>query len=305
MGEPIHEGPKGPGVPGFAASFATSSRQRGDRDTPGLLGRLLTTGLVVVVLGAGVMGVGKLIDYQRDKSRAAQAQAAERVALSEPSRPSPAPSGTGKPREIPQLPSGQGPIRYLAPPALQPLAPSSPSPTGKPSDKPSKAPADKKPSQKPSEKPATPPVTSQQLASGQKSFSLQASQPSHRIVGAASNRCVDVKDAIYTAAPATALQLFACGNNPNQQWTVYSDGTIRSLGMCMSVGGGSTTDGASVDLYTCDGSASQKWRVEAAGDIANVKANKCLDARDFGTADRTALQIYTCEGTNNQKWHFG
>jgi hypothetical protein len=58
-------------------------------------------------------------------------------------------------------------------------------------------------------------------------------------------------------------------------------------------------------LDTCDGAASQRWTPTGARDLANVKADKCLDAKDNSSADGTRLQIWTCAGTANQKWTAG
>jgi hypothetical protein len=83
---------------------------------------------------------------------------------------------------------------------------------------------------------------------------------------------------------------------------VGTDGTIRALGKCLDVSGGSTADGAQVQLWTCNGSGAQRWTVTAARDIVNPQANKCLDVTGNNSADATRLQIWTCGGGANQKW---
>ncbi|MEU5095082.1 hypothetical protein [Streptomyces sp. NPDC020996] len=72
---------------------------------------------MIVVLGAGVFGVGRLIDYQRDRK-----QAAERAAAAEkPPHPSPratTPGGganSGAPLRCPAPAGGGGPVRYEPP----------------------------------------------------------------------------------------------------------------------------------------------------------------------------------------------
>ncbi len=42
--------------------------------------------------------------------------------------------------------------------------------------------------------------------------------------------------------------------------------------------------------------------LNAARDLVNLNANKCLDATGNSSADLTRLQIWTCGGTANQKW---
>ncbi|MFI5798087.1 ricin-type beta-trefoil lectin domain protein [Streptomyces sp. NPDC051677] len=298
MGEPTRKEPKAPGIPGFAASFAASSRQPGDRDTPGVLSRVLTSGLVIVVLGTGVFGIGKLIDYQRDRDRD---RVAERAATAD--RPLSSPSATptgGREQQSAPPPSGSGrdggPARY-APPAYNP-------PRGATSPSASATAGSGGKGASASTPGAGGQGTQQPLSGGGKPVSGggDSGGATYRIVGTDSNKCIDVTDHIYSAPDKTALQIYGCGNNPNQKWTFHQDGTVRSLGMCMSVLEGSTADGAAIDVYRCNGSASQKWRFTTAGDLVNVKADKCVDVKDFGTADGARLQLYSCAGTGNQKW---
>jgi hypothetical protein len=42
---------------------------------------------------------------------------------------------------------------------------------------------------------------------------------------------------------------------------------------------------------------------EAAGDLINVPANKCLDIRDNNLADGARLQLWSCTGAANQRWN--
>jgi hypothetical protein len=87
-----------------------------------------------------------------------------------------------------------------------------------------------------------------------------------------------------------------------QQWTRPGDGTIRALGKCLDVPGGSTANGALMQIYDCNGTGAQQWRVEAAQDIANVAANKCLNVVGGNSADGTRTEIRDCNGAASQKW---
>lgn len=305
MGEPARQEPKTPGIPGFAASFASSSRQPGDRDTPSALSRVLTVGLVVVFLGAGVFGIGKLIDYQRDHDKARHDQASTEVAATKTPLPGASRTSSGNRGQQDKPPSSvysgpAGPARY-APPSYTPHTgvtspPSTPASTGS--------------GGKGASSGATQGAQQQSSASQQSANSAAVSSDNsgssgssgYRIVGVASNKCIDVTDHTNSAPDKTVLQIYSCGNNPNQQWTFYKDGTVRSLGMCMSVLEGSTANGASIDVYTCNGSASQKWKFSTAGDLVNVKADRCVDVRDLSTANSARLQLWDCAGSSNQKW---
>ncbi|HXR73545.1 glycosyl hydrolase family protein [Actinocrinis sp.] len=73
-------------------------------------------------------------------------------------------------------------------------------------------------------------------------------------------------------------------------------------GKCLSVTGGSTAAGATADINTCDGSASQNWTLNANGTIVGGLSGKCLEVTNGSTADRAAVDIGTCTGAANQQW---
>ncbi|WP_162189940.1 ricin-type beta-trefoil lectin domain protein, partial [Dactylosporangium aurantiacum] len=75
------------------------------------------------------------------------------------------------------------------------------------------------------------------------------------------------------------------------------------LGKCMDVSGGSTADGAVVQLWTCNGTGAQKFTLTAAGDLVNPQSGKCVDVQNVATANGSKLHIWTCNGASNQKWH--
>jgi len=113
-------------------------------------------------------------------------------------------------------------------------------------------------------------------------------------------KCADV--ASSNTANGTAVQLYDCNGSGAQQWTVATDGTIRSLGKCMDVTSAGTANGTPIQLWDCNGSTAQKWTVTAARDIVNPQANRCLDATGNSSANGTRLQIWDCSGGANQKW---
>jgi hypothetical protein len=126
---------------------------------------------------------------------------------------------------------------------------------------------------------------------------------SGRIVSFASSRCIDVTNDDHT--PGTRLQIWDCSNASWQNWTFYSDGTIRSVGLCMAVAGGSTGDGAAIVVATCDGSPAEHFTLNGAHDLVNLQADKCVDVTNKLTRDGTPLQLWSCAGSPNQKWGMG
>ncbi|MFF3609830.1 ricin-type beta-trefoil lectin domain protein [Streptomyces sp. NPDC002463] len=73
-------------------------------------------------------------------------------------------------------------------------------------------------------------------------------------------------------------------------------------GKCLDVAGAATADGTPVQLYTCNGTAAQRWTLSADGTVRAL--GKCLDVTGAGTADGTKVQLYTCNGTGAQRWSY-
>jgi alpha-galactosidase len=125
-----------------------------------------------------------------------------------------------------------------------------------------------------------------------------ASRPTGQITGPG-GKCVD--DSGSGTADGTQQILFGCTGNPNQRWTLPGDGTLRTLGKCLTANG--TGDGALVQLFSCNGSTSQRWTYRQNGNLVNAASSKCLDALGGGSADLTKLGVWPC-GNNqaNQIW---
>lgn len=124
-----------------------------------------------------------------------------------------------------------------------------------------------------------------------------------RLLGSGSHRCIDVTN--KTAKDGTPLQIWTCNGLANQKWLFASDGTVRSLGLCMDVAGGSTQNGAVIQLATCHTkyNGAQQFVLSSVGDLVNTQAHKCVDVVNQGTSAGTRLQLWTCNGKPNQKWH--
>jgi hypothetical protein len=61
-----------------------------------------------------------------------------------------------------------------------------------------------------------------------------------------------------------------------------------------------TGNGNKIDLYTCNGKASQKWTA-AVGNTLQARG-KCLNDYHGGTANYTAIDLWSCNGTSAQVW---
>ena len=73
-------------------------------------------------------------------------------------------------------------------------------------------------------------------------------------------------------------------------------------GKCLSVSGGSTADGATADIYTCNGSGSENWAPEPNGTIVGGLSDECLGVTGSLTANQAGVDITTCDGAADQQW---
>jgi glucosylceramidase len=92
----------------------------------------------------------------------------------------------------------------------------------------------------------------------------------------------------------------AGAGNPNPGRT----GAVTGLGgKCADVAGSSTTNGATVQLYTCNGTGAQQWTVGTDGTLRAL--GKCLDVNAASTTDGTKIQLWDCNGSAAQTWTAG
>jgi chitosanase len=79
-------------------------------------------------------------------------------------------------------------------------------------------------------------------------------------------------------------------------------GPITGLGgKCVDVAGGSSANGAAVQLYDCNGGSAQQWTVgNSDGSIRAL--GKCLDVANASTTNGAKIQLYDCNATGAQKW---
>lgn len=84
--------------------------------------------------------------------------------------------------------------------------------------------------------------------------------------------------------------------------TTYT-GTIRlvKLGYCLDDRGNTGSSGAIVQVWKCNGGASQVWQVMSDGTIRHN--GLCLDATGNGTAKGTKVQLWACTGKPDQQWN--
>ena len=125
--------------------------------------------------------------------------------------------------------------------------------------------------------------------------------PTGEVVGNGA-KCMDVTGSSTT--DGTTVILYTCTGNSNQAWVRPGDGSIRSLGKCLTASG--TSAGSTVVLSSCVGgvgSAAQRWTAHGDGTVTSDASGLCLDVYGGGTADVTKLDTWTCGSHQaNQAW---
>ncbi len=127
--------------------------------------------------------------------------------------------------------------------------------------------------------------------------------PGSTIVGPG-GKCIDVSGD-DVGVDLAVVQLWDCeALAADQHWSpsALGNGTLSTLGRCLDIDGNSTTIGAKVELYDCNGVGGQTWIPQENGSIVNPQSGLCLDDPSGNTTNGTQLQIYTCNGTAAQQF---
>ncbi|CAK9187433.1 unnamed protein product, partial [Ilex paraguariensis] len=113
--------------------------------------------------------------------------------------------------------------------------------------------------------------------------------------------CVDVRDGHDN--DGNPIQLWPCGQQRNQQWTFHTDGTIRSMGKCMTTYGYSHGD--YVMIFDCSTAVpdATKWVVSIDGSITNPHSGLVLTAPD--ATQGTTLLVENNIHAARQGWSVG
>lgn len=62
---------------------------------------------------------------------------------------------------------------------------------------------------------------------------------------------------------------------------------------CLDVAASNNADGATVQIYRCNGTSAQQW--QQTGNTFTIFGNKCLNVKDGRTDDGTRLQLWSCD----------
>lgn len=88
--------------------------------------------------------------------------------------------------------------------------------------------------------------------------------------------------------------------------STYQIASSKRLAAAVDVSGGSSANGAAIQLYESNGTAAQRWVAEDAGDgyvyLKGVGSGKVLDVSGGSISPSTRVQLYAFNGTRAQKW---
>ena len=110
--------------------------------------------------------------------------------------------------------------------------------------------------------------------------------------------CLANQNSLNTAG--NPIGVGGCNGSAGEQWSPYSDGTLRAQGGCLDVVSAGTSSGTNVDWYPCNGTAAQNWTRQANGELVNPSSGLCLTDPGGNTGAR--LDIETCTGSAQQQW---
>jgi hypothetical protein len=110
--------------------------------------------------------------------------------------------------------------------------------------------------------------------------------------------CLGNSNALNTAGNPIVVN--TCNGGSGQQWSSYSDNTMRVQGGCLDVVSAGTTSGTNVDWYPCNGTPAQNWTHQANGELVNPNSGLCLTDPGGNTSAR--LDIETCTDSAQQQW---
>ncbi|UYQ65366.1 ricin-type beta-trefoil lectin domain protein [Streptomyces peucetius] len=71
-------------------------------------------------------------------------------------------------------------------------------------------------------------------------------------------------------------------------------------GKCVDVKGANTQDGTPIQLYSCNGTSAQAWKLYPDGTLRAL--GKCMDVQYAKTANGSLIGLNTCHCAANQQW---
>jgi hypothetical protein len=114
-------------------------------------------------------------------------------------------------------------------------------------------------------------------------------------------KCVDVSGD-DVGGDGAAILLWDCQDSARDQNWKWNGNTLTTMGLCLDIAGGGTTNGTVLQLHTCTGNPAQVWVANANGTLSNPQSGRCMDSPGGSTANGARLEIWDCNGTGAQSF---
>jgi O-glycosyl hydrolase len=99
-------------------------------------------------------------------------------------------------------------------------------------------------------------------------------------------------------ASASGAAIGTCTGGDEQSWSYDARGALKGVNGYLTAGSSGLTTAAG---FT--GDASQRWLLNANGQILSEASGKCLDVSGQATADGSKVILYSCNGGANEVWN--
>ncbi|WP_079249387.1 glycoside hydrolase [Streptomyces sp. IMTB 2501] len=109
------------------------------------------------------------------------------------------------------------------------------------------------------------------------------------LVGRQSGKCL--------TAGASGAAIGSCTGAADQSWSYDAQGTLKGANGYLTAGSSGL-----VAASTATGDGTQRWLLNANGQIVNEASGKCLDVGGQATADDSKVILYSCDGGDNEAW---
>jgi O-glycosyl hydrolase len=99
-------------------------------------------------------------------------------------------------------------------------------------------------------------------------------------------------------ADTSGAAISTCTGGAEQSWSYDAKGRLKGANGYLTAGGSGLTTSASPT-----GDATQRWLLNANGQILSEASGKCLDVSGQATADGSKVILYSCNGGPNEAWN--
>ncbi len=121
-------------------------------------------------------------------------------------------------------------------------------------------------------------------------------------IDAPGGKCVDVAGSNNGGNGASVVTSDCQREANDQSWWHKADGSLTTLGRCLDIVNNSTSAGAKLQLWDCNGVGGQKWVQQSDGALVNPPSGLCLTDSSNGATNGTVLTAEQCNGSSAQRF---